>query len=282
MLLLQHLESHSLIMGNPTQVHQIFMNLCTNAVQAMEDNGGILEVGLEDVQLIEKSFLTQLKLKSGNYLKVTVSDTGPGIAPEVIDSIFEPYFTTKGVGEGSGMGLAMVHGIVESYGGKIVVESELGKGATFRIYLPTTNQRDVPRAYQEEQLPSGTEHILVVDDELTIAKMGAQILQRLGYQVTLRTSSVEALELFRTRPGDFDMIITDMTMPNLTGDQLAMEVMKIRPDIPVVLCTGYSKKMTDETALAMGIKALAYKPLVKMDLAKTVREVLDAVTDAPQ
>ena len=239
----ENIESHSLIMGNPSQVHQLFMNLCTNAAQAMEDTGGILEVGLTDVELNEQSSLPQLELKSGNYMKVTVSDTGPGISPDIIGSIFEPYFTTKGVGEGTGMGLALVHGIVESYGGKITVDSELGKGTVFSIYLPITKKREDHRPYEKEKLPSGTERILFVDDELPIAKMGSQILERLGYQVTVRTSSVEALELFRSKPDDFDLVITDMTMPNMTGDELAMELIAFRSDIPVILCTGYSKKI---------------------------------------
>jgi PAS domain S-box-containing protein len=271
----QNMESNSLIMGNASQVHQLFMNLCTNAAQAMEDAGGILEVTLKDVELDNKSSLTQFGLKPGKYLKATISDNGPGIASDVIDSIFEPYFTTKGVGEGTGMGLAMVHGIVEAYGGKIAVDSELGKGSVFSIYLPITKKREDYRPYEEEKLPSGTERILFVDDELPIAKMGSEILGRLGYQVTVCTSSVEALELFRSKPNDFDLVITDMTMPNMTGDALAMELIAFRSDTPVILCTGYSKKITDEKAAKIGIRAFAYKPIIKADLAKTVRKVLD-------
>jgi two-component system, cell cycle sensor histidine kinase and response regulator CckA len=271
----QNINSNSLIMGNSTQIHQIFMNLCTNAAQAMEDTGGILEVGLKDFELKNKPSLTQFDLKPGSYLKVTISDTGPGIAPDIIDSVFEPYFTTKGVGKGTGMGLAMVHGIVETYGGKITVDSELGKGTVFSIYFPITKKRETYRPYDEEKLPSGTERILFVDDELPIAKMGSQILERLGYQITVRTSSVEALELFRSKPNDFDLVITDMTMPNMTGDELAKELIALRSDIPVIVCTGYSKKITSETAARIGIRAFAYKPLLKADLAQTVRKVLD-------
>ena len=271
----QNIKSNSLIMGNSTQIHQLFMNLCTNAAQAMEDTAGILEVGLKDVELDNKSSLTQFDLKPGSYLKVTISDTGPGIAPEIIDSIFEPYFTTKGVGKGTGMGLAMVHGIVETYGGKITVDSEVGKGTVFTIYLPITKKREAYRPYDDEKLPSGAEHILFVDDELPIAKMGSQILERLGYQVTVRTSSVEALELFRSKPNDFDLVITDMTMPNMTGDELAKELIVFRSDIPVILCTGYSKKINSEMAAGIGIRAFAYKPLVMAELAETIRKVLD-------
>ncbi len=275
--ILQQIESKSLIMGNSTQVHQVLMNLCTNAVHAMEDKGGVLKVGLVDVEFDDNSPLKPTDLKPGYYVKLTVSDTGSGIAQDIREIIFEPYFTTKGVGEGTGMGLSMVHGIVETYGGKIFVDSELGKGTMFSVYLPITKKQESYRPYAEENLPTGTENILLVDDELPIAKMAGQILSRLGYSVTTRTSSVEALELFDFKPNDFDLVVTDMTMPNMTGDQLAIELMKIRSDIPVILCTGYSKKITDETATRIGIKAIAYKPIVKADLAKTVRKVLDAV-----
>lgn len=271
----ESIECNSLIMGNPSQVHQIFMNLCTNAAQEMEDTGGMLEVRLTDIELNERSAQPLLKLKSGNYMKITVSDTGHGIPQDLLGSVFEPYFTTKGVGEGTGMGLALTHGIVESYGGQITVESELGKGTVFSIYLPITKKREDYRPYEKEILPSGTEKILFVDDEFPIAKMGSQILKRLGYRVIVRTSSVEALELFRSRPNEFDLVISDMTMSNLTGDKLAVELMKIRPDIPIVLCTGYSKKISDEIASEIGIRAFAYKPIVKADLAKIVRKVLD-------
>ena len=270
----ENIKSDSLVMGNTSQVHQLFMNLCTNAAHAMEDAGGILEVGLTDVKYTDQSS-TLLGLKTGNYAKIKVSDTGAGISPDIIDSIFEPYFTTKGVGEGTGMGLAMVHGIVETYGGEITVDSELGQGTTFSIYLPVTQKRKPYGQYEKDTLPSGTEHILLVDDELPIAKMGSQILERLGYRVTIRTSSFEALELFRSKPDEFDLVITDMTMPNMTGDELAMEMIARRFDIPVILCTGYSKKITAEKAAKIGIKAFAYKPVVKADLAKTVRKVLD-------
>jgi len=270
----ENIESHSLIMGNPSQVHQLFMNLFTNAAHAMEDGGGVLEVGLMDVEHNEQSS-PQLGLKSGSYLKLSVLDTGTGIPPDIIESIFEPYFTTKVVGEGTGMGLAMVHGIADSYGGKIMVDSIMGEGTVFKVYLPITRKRQDHRKYESEELPLGTESVLFVDDEAPIAKMGSQVLERLGYKVTTRTSSVEALELFRLKPNYFDLIITDMTMPNMTGDRLAVELMKIRSDIPVILCTGYSKKISEESASLIGIKAFAYKPIVTADLAKTVRRVLD-------
>jgi len=271
----QNIESDSLIMGNATQVHQILMNLFTNAAHAMEDNGGILEFSLKDVVVDRSVNREKLGLKPGNYIEIMVSDTGTGIAPEIIDSIFDPYFTTKGPGEGTGMGLAMVHGIIKSYGGKISVNSKPGQGTLFTIYLPVTGKRHEHRPYEPETLPTGKERILFVDDEASIAKMGGQAFERLGYTVSIRTSSIEALELFRSKPNDFDLVITDMTMPNMTGDRLAIELMKIRPDIPVILCTGYSKRISDETASEIGVKAFIYKPIVNADLAKTVRKVLD-------
>jgi PAS domain S-box-containing protein len=269
----QDLSSDSWIMGNAIQIHQVLMNLCTNAAHAMEDSGGILSVSLNDVVIDKRDLL--IGMRQGHYIEIKVSDTGIGIAPEMIESIFEPYFTTKGPGEGTGMGLAMAQGIIESYGGKLTVDSLRGKGTTFSIYLPVTKKRSTHGDYVPEEVPAGTERILLVDDELSIAKMSSQMLERLGYSVTTRTSSVEALELFQAKPEAFDLVLTDMTMPNLTGDKLAVELMKIRHDIPIILCTGYSKKISDETAAEIGIKAFAYKPMVKADLAKTVRKVLE-------
>jgi nitrogen-specific signal transduction histidine kinase/ActR/RegA family two-component response regulator len=268
------IDSDSLIMGSQTEVHQIIMNLCTNAAHAMEDEGGILEVSLKDVE-VDRNDSRKFDLNNGDYVELSVSDTGTGIPPDIVDSIFDPYFTTKSPGEGTGMGLAMVHGIVKSYGGKITVESTHGKGTNFTIYLPVTRKRKTQCNYKPEQLPTGTERILIIDDEAPIAKMDARNLEGLGYSVTIRTSSLEAMELFRAKPSEFDLVITDMTMPDLTGDKLAVELMKIRPDIPIILCTGYSKKISDETASEIGIKAFAYKPVVKADLAKTVRKVLE-------
>ena len=268
------IDSDSLIMGNKTQLHQIMMNLCTNAAHAMEDKGGVLEVRLKDIE-IDWSIYKKLDLKPGHYIEINVIDTGTGISPHIINSIFEPYFTTKEPGEGTGMGLATVHGIVESYGGKIVAKSDLGKGTAFTTYLPITQKRKSQHQYKPGQYPTGTERILLVDDEALIAKMSSQVLERLGYAVTTRTSSVEAYELFKSKPNDFDLVITDMTMPNMTGDKLATELMRIRSNIPIILCTGYSKKISEEIASKLGIRAFAYKPIVKADLAKTIRKVLD-------
>lgn len=270
----REITSESAILGNPTQVHQIFMNLCTNAASAMENSGGTLEVTVTDVHITGAS-LDEPDLDPGDYLRIEVSDTGVGIPPEIINSIFEPYFTTKRPGEGTGMGLAVVQGIVESYGGKIFVDSQLGKGTTFSVFLPIVSKRSDLMPETRFDLPSGTEHILLVDDELPIVKMGSQIMERLGYRVTTRTSSIEALALFRSKPDEFDLVISDMTMPNMTGDKLAVEMMRIRPEIPVILCTGYSKTISENHALELGIKAFVYKPMVRKDLANVIRAVLD-------
>jgi PAS domain S-box-containing protein len=271
----QNIDSDSLTMANPVLVQQIFMNLYTNANHAMENEGGVLEVNLVDVKL--DSALTKFHkgLKPGDYLKLSVSDTGTGISPNIIGLIFEPYFTTKEPGEGTGMGLAMVHGIVKGYDGEITVESKMGKGTVFTVYLPITKKHIDKKPYPVEETPLGIEQILFVDDELPIVKINKQALESLGYMVTTRTSSIEALELFRSKPNDFDLVITDMTMPNMNGDELADELLKIRPDIPVIISTGYSKKISNERAAEIGIKAFAMKPISKTELAKTVRKVLD-------
>ncbi len=273
----QIIESDSLIMADPTQIHQMFMNLFTNAAQAMEENGGTLKVELKDVTLDMNFLKEHQNLRPGKYLEIKVSDTGHGIPQQIIKSIFEPYFTTKSPGEGTGLGLALIHGIVKNCRGEILVESEVGKGSTFIVYLPILKERgvEVTEIREIEELPVGNERIMVIDDEPTIANVVGQNLKGLGYEVSIRTSGIDALELFRNKPDFFDLIITDLTMPNMTGDKLAVELKKIRPDIPVILCTGYSKNYSDKAVSKIGINAFIYKPIVKADLAKIVRKVLD-------
>ena len=271
----QSVNTDALVVGNPSLLQQLFLNLSSNASDAMENGGGTIRITISDIVVDENSAQEKDLLGPGDYVKITVSDTGSGIPPENINSIFEPYFTTKGPGKGTGMGLATVFGTVKKYGGSIDVESRLGKGTFFTILLPATKIREAPKPHQTEILPQGTERILFVDDEPAIVKMGARILEGLGYSVTATTSSIEAIEVFEANPDDFDLVITDMTMPKMTGDNLAVELMKIRPGLPVILCTGYSNKISDETAFEMGIKAFAYKPMDKSALLKTVRKVLD-------
>ncbi len=271
-----NIQTDSYVMANPTQVHEIVMNLCTNAAHAMEEGGGVLEVNLKDVIVESSAPLVRSGsgFKPGEYVKLTVSDTGHGISPDIIERIFDPYFTTKKHGEGTGMGLAIAHGTVKSYRGKITVESEPGKGTVFTVYLPAEEKKDpyVPR--DAKKTPTGTERILFIDDEPALARMGGQILERLGYSVVTRTDSLDALELFRAAPREFDLVITDMTMPNMTGDKLSAALKAIRLDIPVVLCTGYSNRIPDARTASTEIDGLVFKPLAMDELAKTIRSAL--------
>lgn len=271
----QEIKSDSLIMADPTQIHQVLMNLCTNAGYAMGDKGGVLELKLRDVKLEADLAAKYPELKPGPYLELTVSDTGYGIPAHIIQRIFDPFFTTKGKGEGTGMGLSVVHGIVGSYGGTIEVSSEMGKGSTFQIYLPVVEIDTAPLPIVEEPIVNGTERILLIDDETAIVNIGKQMLESLGYQITTRTSSIEALELFKAKADSFDLVITDMTMPNMTGDKLARELIRIKPEIPVILCTGYSAQINQKQALTMGIRAFVSKPILRREIAETIRKILD-------
>ena len=265
------------IEADPTQIHQVLMNLCTNAGHAMSESGGVLEVRLSHVDLDATAAAQYSTILPGPYIRLSVSDTGHGMSPEVCERIFDPYFTTKEVGKGSGLGLAVVDGIVKSHRGAITVYSKPGKGTTFHVYFPRIDHAQGVRGTQEVESPfmGGNERILFIDDEQTLVDVGEQILRQLGYQVTVRTKSIEALELFRAHPERFDLVITDMTMPNMMGDKLAKELMGIRADIPIVLCTGFSEYITEEAAKEIGIREFVMKPLVTSGLAKTIRRVLD-------
>jgi PAS domain S-box-containing protein len=265
------------VLADPTQIHQIIMNLCTNASQAMEEMGSVMEVGLKRVELNGKRARSYPNIEAGSYVMLTVSDTGSGIEPELMEKIFDPFFTTKPIAKGTGMGLSVVHGIVQSHGGDITVQSEPGKGSTFTVLLPRLEQKVENELENIDQsVPTGNELIMFVDDEAPMVKAGEQVLKRLGYQVDVKTSAVEALAAFRERPDKYDLIMTDMTMPAMTGDNLARALMNIRPNIPVIICTGYSHQMDEEKALAMGIKAFVMKPFAIKDIAETVRRVLDS------
>ena len=275
----QNLVSDSLILGDPTQIHQVLMNLFTNAAHAMEDSGGTLSVDLNDIKLDESFTSNYPDLEPGEYIKLVVSDTGIGIPPQIMQSIFDPYFTTKEPGEGTGLGLPVVLGIIKGYGGEITVESEHGNGSTFIVYLPVVNNAVGIETVEKEILPTGNENILLIDDERPIVEMCESMLNQLGYTVTSSTSSIDALKLFSEGPDDFDLVITDMTMPVMTGDILAIEIMKIRPDIPVILCTGYSRKISANGISEIGIKAYVEKPFVLKELAKTIRQVFEENRD---
>jgi len=264
------------VMADPIQINQLLMNLCTNASQAMEKTGGTLEITVENEVLTEDSVNNYPDLTTGEHVKITVSDTGPGIDPETIDRIFDPYFTTKDVGKGSGMGLAVVHGIVNSHNGAITVDSELGKGATFTVLFPVVSDEPVMEAKpSSDKIPRGNETILFVDDEESITIMIRQMLERLGYQVETQLNPEEALELFKSKPQDIDLVITDMTMPQMTGVSLSKKLKTVRSDIPVIICTGHSSLIDEDKAKELGIDAFAIKPIVKKDIAKAIRKVLD-------
>jgi len=264
-----------IIKADPTQIHQVVMNLATNAYHAMEDTGGELKISLKEIELGVQEVISP-DMEPGPYACLAISDTGIGMDKDLKEKIFDPFFSTKEQGKGTGMGLSVVHGIVKNAGGSIHVESEPGKGTEFRVYLPVVKSSSIQQETQiKESIQGGTERILLVDDEDAITFMEKQILERLGYSVVSCTSSVEALETFRVAPDKFDLVITDMAMPNMSGDQLASELIKIRLDIPVILCTGFSEIIPEEKAESMGIKGFLMKPIIMKDLSNMIREVLE-------
>ncbi len=264
------------IKADPIHIHQIIMNLATNAYHAMEKIGGELNVSLKQVEMNENNALTP-DMTSGVYACLTITDTGSGIDKVVIEKIFDPFFTTKESGKGTGMGLSVVHGIVKSMGGIVNVSSELNKGTEFQVYLPVFKSSFEDEKTQiNKQIQIGTEQILLVDDEEAIHTMEKSMLERLGYKVTSYTSSIEALGAFKVNPGTFDLVITDTAMPNLPGDKLSVELIKIRPDIPILLCTGFNENISEEKAASLGIKGFLLKPIAMKDLSQKIREVLDS------
>ena len=267
------IQSDDTVMADPTQVHQVLMNLAANAQHAMRETGGVLEVSLTADALDPAVAARHPDLPPGRYLRLRVRDTGTGIAPDSIERIFDPFFTTKA--EGTGMGLSVVHGIVKGCGGTIALESELGVGSTFDVYLPAIEITAEAAPASEPPPRVGTERILFVDDEAIQVDVNQQVLSRLGYRVTAFTDSLEACTYFSRNPDAFDLVITDMTMPGMTGEVLARRLMAIRPDIPVILCTGYSEVMTKEKAEALGIRGFALKPIILRELSRILREVLD-------
>ncbi|MFO7883842.1 MAG: PAS domain-containing protein [Desulfobacteraceae bacterium] len=268
------------VLANPTQLHQIVMNLMTNAFHAIDPDHGTISVTLSEADLEEEA-LTGLSLTSGKYAHLTVSDTGTGIQPDVIEKIFDPYFTTKEREKGTGLGLSVVHGIVRGCGGDIKVYSEPGKGTAFDVYIPLKEDAGKTEIEKETTInPTGNERILLVDDEMPIVKMEKTMLERLGYQVTFRTGSIEALAVFKSDPNAFDLVITDMAMPSMTGDQLAAELMAIRPDVPVIIFTGFSERINEKKSASLGIKGYLKKPVLRSDMAHTIRRVLDEAKHA--
>jgi PAS domain S-box-containing protein len=271
----QSLKTEATILADPTQMHQVIINLCTNAEYAMRETGGILKISLKDVEVTEDLARMISGLQVGPHVQLTVKDSGTGMTSEILERMFDPFFTTKPIGEGSGMGMAVAHGIITGHGGAIVVDSVVNKGTKIEVYLPTIPTPVWERVMDHGPIPIGKETILFVDDEETIVHLGKELLTQLGYTVEVYTNSVEALGAFRHDPHRFDLVITDQTMPVLTGEALSRELLQIRPDLPIILCTGFSHIMSAEKAKALGIQAYLMKPLAIRDLVPIIRHVLD-------
>lgn len=264
---------HDAVMGDAVQIQQVIVNLCRNAADALESQKGVIELRLRDTRL--DSIPAHPEMKAGEYLELSVSDTGKGIQPELMDRIFDPFFTTKGVGKGSGMGLSVVHGILKKHGGAITVRSEEGKGSRFTVYLPLLGQEARARAPENSRPEESRQRILLVDDEDVIISSLQRALARLGYGVTACRDALEALDLFRRDPGAYDLVITDMTMPKMTGLDLGKEIMETRPNIPVILCTGFSDLVDEEGVKDMGFSGLLMKPAGVGELKKAVSQALN-------
>ncbi|BHH83174.1 transporter substrate-binding domain-containing protein [Desulforhopalus sp. 52FAK] len=263
--------------GNDTQINQLLINLCNNAADALPDQGGVITVELSNEIITQAQSEHLLNLKTGRYVKLTVRDNGVGMSDEVLSRVFEPFYTTKDVGKGTGIGMAVVHGIVERHGGIIIADSKLNQGSTFTMFFP---EHDGPHELHTDELPSlpagNGENILFVDDEPSITQLGKRHLESLGYRVVITTDPIRALELVRKNPNMYDLIISDMAMPNMTGKQLILEILSIRKDIPTIICTGYSANFSDKDAKEIGVHAFLMKPLIKSELAITIRKVLDS------
>ena len=262
------------VLGDSTQIHQVTLSLCTNAYHAVRDNGGEIEVRLEQVEIQPQEEASEAVLSPGPYARLTIKDTGCGMSPSTKDRVFEPFFTTKKQGEGTGLGLSVAYGIIQQHQGVITLETELGEGTTFRVFLPLVSEKPERAPRTAPDIQAGSEKILFVDDESLLADLGKAFLETLGYQVTATTSANEALEIFRKNPDDFDLVISDQTMPEISGDRLAQEMMRVRPEIPVILCTGHSETIDADRAKELGIKELLMKPINQHIMAKTIREAL--------
>jgi signal transduction histidine kinase len=271
----QDLQSHAYVMADPTQLHQVVMNLCTNAGHAMVTEGGILEIGLHDKEIRAQNVAKHKGLVPGVYMEMTVKDSGYGMTTDTMERIFDPFFTTKEKGQGTGMGLAVVHGIVANCRGDISVSSRVGEGTTFRVVLPTVKEIGMPEDVMPAALPKGKEKILFIDDEPMQTDLAVKILTPLGYDVTAMTDSATALKTFIDCPDSFDLVVTDMYMPKLTGKSFAIEALRIRPHIPIILCSGYSIDLVDPTSMGQYFKGHLMKPFLIKEMAETIRNVLD-------
>ena len=276
----EDIASKASVMADPTQIHQVVMNLCTNAYHAMRDTGGVLTVELKKIMVPGPDNIAELNMMPGNYLRLEVSDTGSGIQPDIMDKIFDPYFSTKAPDKGTGLGLAVVHGIVKDSNGFIKVYSRPGQGTVFYVFLPVSEEKEGSGDVQDknDSPAHGTEKIMFVDDEENIRKPAKEFLEDLGYRVYTYSNGQEALKAFIKDPHHFDFIISDITMPFLTGDKLAASILEIKPELPIILCTGYSEKSSDDTPLKGRIYKRLYKPVSLQNLACVIREKLDEIS----
>jgi PAS domain S-box-containing protein len=265
------------VIANETQLHQIVMNLCTNAYHAIKEESGSIDVDLITTTISAKDGINYPDLDPGEYLKLIITDTGSGIPAEIMPNIFDPYFTTKVPGEGTGLGLSTVHGIVKNHGGSIRVYSEQNRGTSFQIFLPIVESRPEETDYSAEHLPHGTETILFVDDERLLLEIGKELLESLGYRVETRASSIDAFEAFRVNPAKYNLIVSDMTMPKMSGEQLAVKIKAIKPNAPIILCTGFSTRLNSEKLMKIGIAKVLMKPVTINELAVNVRLALDNI-----
>jgi len=266
---------NDMIMADPARIHQMTVNLVNNAAFEMWETGGILNIGIENVAINRYGVAVYDDISPGKYVRLTVRDTGKGIDPKIIDLIFDPYFTTKKIGQGAGMGLSVVQGIVGNHNGRVMAESEPGQGATFQVFFPVVEKKSNLSGESGKDMLAGNERILFVDDEPSLAKLGEIILNRLGYSVVSVAGTIKALEIFEADPDGFDLLVTDYAMPDMSGVILAKRIKKIRPDIPVILCTGFNEHVTDEKIMAECISTVMIKPINRLTLSGTVREVLD-------
>ena len=277
----ENFGSKAKVLADSTQMHQVIMNLCTNAYHSMEETGGVLTIEINEVKILSEKDIFGHTVPPGRYLELEVSDTGSGMSNETLLKAFNPYFTTKEVGKGTGVGLSVVHAIIDEHDGFIKAESSPGEGTNFYIYLPVVENEVEQEINKKESrvVKGGKERIMVVDDEESIRTIAQQFLETLGYTVSIFADGALAIDEFKKHPGKYDLVVTDMTMPHVPGDELSKQILDIRNDIPIIICSGYNERLTESKALAMGVKKYVQKPLLNEKLASLIREILDHINE---